>query len=195
VLFYQRFHAGIRDGSVTVTFRRWRRPQATAGRIQRTPAGRIEVLAVDVVDPGSISDRDARRAGYPSAAELTAALRGDETLPLYRVEFRAVHEPDPRDVLAADDRLAAADVADIERRLERLDRASSSGPWTEATLAAIAARPATRAADLAADLGRERLEFKRDVRKLKALGLTLSLEVGYRLSPRGRAYWRRRNAR
>ena len=73
--------------------------------------------------------------------------------------------------------------------------AHSGGPWTEATLAAIAARPATRAADLAADLGRERLEFKRDVRKLKALGLTLSLEVGYRLSPRGQAYWRERNAR
>ena len=36
--------------------------------------------------------------------------------------------------------------------------------------------------------GRERLPFKADVRKLKALGLTESLEVGYRLSPRGRAY-------
>ena len=30
--------------------------------------------------------------------------------------------------------------------------------------------------------------FKRDVRKLKELGLTRSLEVGYELSPRGRAY-------
>ena len=30
--------------------------------------------------------------------------------------------------------------------------------------------------------------FKRDVRKLKELGLTESLPVGYRLSPRGRAY-------
>jgi hypothetical protein len=29
--------------------------------------------------------------------------------------------------------------------------------------------------------------FKADVRKLKELGLTESLEVGYRLSPRGRA--------
>jgi hypothetical protein len=38
--------------------------------------------------------------------------------------------------------------------------------------------------------GRERLEFKRDVRKLKELGLTLSLEVGYELSPRGRAFVR-----
>ena len=31
------------------------------------------------------------------------------------------------------------------------------------------------------------LSFKRDVRRLKELGLTESLEVGYRLSPRGRA--------
>ena len=34
--------------------------------------------------------------------------------------------------------------------------------------------------------GRERHPFKTDVRKLKELGLTESLEVGYRLSPRGR---------
>ena len=55
-------------------------------------------------------------------------------------------------------------------------------------LRAIAARPATRAADLAAGFGRETQPFKLDVRKLKNLGLTISLEVGYRLSPRGEAY-------
>jgi hypothetical protein len=42
-----------------------------------------------------------------------------------------------------------------------------------------------------ARLGRERLPFKADVRKLKALGLTISLDVGYRLSPRGEAVLRR----
>ena len=46
----------------------------------------------------------------------------------------------------------------------------------------IAARPATRAPDLAASFGRETAPFKIDVRKLKNLGLTLSLPVGYRLS-------------
>ena len=55
-------------------------------------------------------------------------------------------------------------------------------------LETIAAQPATRAADLAAQFGRETLPFKTDVRKLKNLGLTESLEVGYRLSPRGAAY-------
>ena len=41
---------------------------------------------------------------------------------------------------------------------------------------------------LAASLGRETLPFKRDVRKLKELGLTCSLPVGYEISHRGRAY-------
>jgi Mn-dependent DtxR family transcriptional regulator len=51
----------------------------------------------------------------------------------------------------------------------------------------ISERPAVRAPDLAASLGRETQPFKTDVRKLKEMGLTESLEVGYRLSPRGRA--------
>jgi hypothetical protein len=47
--------------------------------------------------------------------------------------------------------------------------------------------PERRAPDLAARLGRQTAEFKRDVRKLKELGLTESLDIGYRLSPRGEA--------
>jgi hypothetical protein len=116
-------------------------------------------------------------------------LRGEPGDPVYRVRFHPVLEPDPRDVLAADAELSDADLAAIDRRLARLDAASTYGPWTAATLAIIAERPAVRAADLAAALGRERAPFKLDVRKLKALGLTLSLDIGYRLSPRGQAYW------
>ena len=85
---------------------------------------------------------------------------------------------------------ADLDSAELERlraRLERFDSASRHGPWTRATSELIAASPETRAEDLAASVGREKLPFKRDVRKLKELGLTESLLVGYRLSPRGRA--------
>ncbi len=57
----------------------------------------------------------------------------------------------------------------------------------------IGRRPATVSTELAAELGRERAPFKLDVRKLKALGLTISLERGYRLSPRGEAYLRQRS--
>jgi hypothetical protein len=190
VLFEQRFWPLIADGSVTVTFRRWRRPQARAGRRQRTAAGIIEVDQVDVVTVADIGEPDAGPAGYRSAAELIADLRGDESLPLYRVTFHVVDGPDPRAELAASAALTDDDVAAIGRRLDRLDRSSPHGPWTRQVLAVIAAQPGRRAPDLAAMFGRETLPFKTDVRKLKNLGLTISLRVGYRLSPRGEAYLR-----
>jgi hypothetical protein len=187
-LFSQRFWAGIQDGSITVTFRRWKRQQVLAGRRYRTPAGIIEVDAVKPVDPARITNADARRAGFVSADALRSELRGDDTMATYRIAFRAVHDPDPRSELAADSTLSADDVAAIDKRLDRLDAASSHGPWTAAVLAVIRDRPATRAPDLAASFGRETQPFKTDVRKLKNLGLTISLKVGYELSPRGAAY-------
>ena len=141
-----------------------------------------------MVHPSRIARADARAAGYASPAEARADLRGDPADPVYRLRIRAVDTPDPRDELAADDRLTAADVEAITARLDRMDRTSSSGPWTAATLSIIAENPEVRAPDLAARLGRETQPFKLDVRKLKNLGLTISLRVGYRLSPRGRAY-------
>jgi hypothetical protein len=192
VLFEARFAPGIADGSVNLTFRRWKRNQATPGRTYRTAAGRIEIEAVEVVPADAITDAEARRAGYPDAAALRGDLRGTPDLPVYRVAFHAAAGPDPRDELAADASLTADDVAEIDKRLARLDAASSHGPWTEAVLRVIATRPATRAPDLAESFGRETAPFKIDVRKLKNLGLTISLPVGYRLSPRGEAYLRTR---
>ena len=72
-----------------------------------------------------------------------------------------------------------------------MDSRSADGAWTARVLDVISSSPAVRAADLAADLGMEKAKFKQRVRKLKTLGLTESLEVGYRLSPRGRAAWKR----
>ena len=193
MLFQARFWPLIVDGSVTVTFRRWRRRQVVAGHRYRTGhriVGRqmIEVDSVEVIDPATITDPDARRSGYPDAATLRDDLRGDDDLPVYRIEFHRVDEPDPRSVLAASADLSPADRAELDRRLDRLDRAAAHGPWTRATLAVIAGQPGRRAGDLAAWFGRETQPFKTDVRKLKNLGLTESLEVGYRLSPRGEAY-------
>jgi hypothetical protein len=97
---------------------------------------------------------------------------------------------DPRVVLREQESLDSAERANLERRLARLDAASPTGPWTRTVLDLLDQRPAVRASDLAASLGLERDVFKRNVRKLKELGLTESLEVGYRLSPRGRALLR-----
>ncbi|MGY2700452.1 hypothetical protein [Nocardioides sp. HB32] len=115
---------------------------------------------------------------------------GTGDLPTYRVRLSWAG-PDPRVALRESADLTDDDVAAIDARLERLDRASSHGPWTMATLDLIRRRPHTRAPDLAAEVGRERDPFKIDVRKLKNLGLTRSFEVGYEVSPRGLAYLER----
>lgn len=192
VLVQARLREPIERGDVTLLFRRWRRCQAVAGHHYRTAAGRLVVDAVDEVAVAAITDGDARRAGYPDAAALVDDLRGSADLPIYRLAVRALEGPDPRDVLAGKAALTARERRELDERLARLDRSSTHGPWTAATLDLIAERPAVRAPDLAAELGRETLPFKTDVRKLKNLGLTLSLPVGYRLSPRGAAYRRRR---
>ena len=192
MLIERRLHAGIRDGTVTVMFRRWKRQQVTAGNTYRTAAGRIVVDEVTEVAPSRIRSADARAAGYPSVAAAVADLRGAPGDPVFLLRIHLAAEEDPRAALAADADLSTEDVVEITRRLDRLDRASTHGPWTAETLDVIRRRPAVRAGDLAAELGREMLPFKVDVRKLKNLGLTLSLEVGYRLSPRGEAYVRLR---
>jgi hypothetical protein len=186
VLFPQRFHAGLADGSVTLAFRRWRRPSVKAGGRQRTPVGELAIDAVDEVALDDITDDEARRAGYADRAELLGELarRADGTL--YRIEFHHAGA-DPRIALREQAQLSDDEWQRIAARLDRLDRASRHGPWTATVLRLIAERPAVRAADLAESLGREKLPFKTDVRKLKELGLTESLEVGYRISPRGRA--------
>ena len=186
MLFEQRLWAALADGSVTVTFRRWRRPRARPGGRHRTPAGVLAVDAVAEVDPAAITEDDARRAGFVDLAALLRQLDRHGDGPVYRVDFHHAGA-DPREALREADDLAEEDLAGLRARLERLDRAARDGPWTVATLELIGDRPGVRAADLAAAAGRERLPFKADVRKLKELGLTESLEVGYRLSPRGRA--------
>ena len=180
---------GIVEGRVTLAFRRWDRPRAKAGALHRTPVGLVAIDAVHVVRLDSITAAEARAAGASSRAELLRFLRGRNGTAgrVYRVQLRYAGA-DPRIALRADAALSDADLAATQARLARLDRTGRKGPWTRDVLELIAANPARRAPDLAAMRGLPTQPFKTDVRKLKELGLTESLEVGYRISPRGRAY-------
>ena len=184
MLFRKADYERIASGEITVAFRRWKRPAVRPGGTQVTPVGVIAFESAEPVDPVAITDADARRAGYRSRGEVVAELDYRSEGEPYRVEFRLAG-PDPRIALRERADLTDGEVAELCARLNRLDR--HDGPWTEAFLELIERRPATRAADLAAELGWERQPFKLNVRKLKNLGLTESLAAGYRLSPRGRA--------
>lgn len=177
--------AAIRAGAVDLAFRRWARPRVVVGTRMRTGVGLLEVTSVEQVSVSSLRAEDARRAGAPSLAALKKALAARSEDPAWRIGL-AYAGPDPREALRAtvpDE----AELATITARLDRLDASSAYGPWTRETLDLIDLHPTVRAPDLAAQVGRETADFKKDVRKLKELGLTESLAIGYLLSPRGQA--------
>lgn len=177
---------GLREGTITLTVRRWTRPQAKVGGRYRTGGGLLEVTAIEQVAAAAITDEDAVRCGSVDRAALFAVIGVESDVDLvYRIELRRLGEV-PDDPLPLDDDLSDGDVAAITKRLDRM------GDWPLETLGLIREHPARRAGDLADMVGRERLVFKTDVRKLKNLGLTISLGTGYRLSPRGEAYLRLR---
>lgn len=177
--------AAIKAGDVDLAFRRWDRPRVVVGTRLRTRVGLLEVTSVDKVAPSRITAEEARRAGATSVIELRRMLEAKADRPVWRVGLRHAGA-DPREQLRAT-LPDAHEVTRIRERLDRMDRISAIGPWTRATLEVIDRSPTVRAPELAAELGRDTPSFKRDVRKLKELGLTESLDIGYRLSPRGAA--------
>jgi hypothetical protein len=181
MLFRQDVLQGIADGRVTLAFRRWRRPPPAEGTTLRSPVGVLSLDRVSVVDEGDITPDDVRRTGL-SVEDLRASIRGEGRL--LRIELRLVGS-DPR-IALRDTLPGSLEIDAIATRLTRIDR-SSAAPWTTRYLRLIAGQPGVVSHVLARQVGDDTAPFKRRVRQLKELGLTESLEVGYRLSPRGRA--------
>jgi hypothetical protein len=180
----------IARGEIDTQFRRQKKPTVKPGGTLRTHVGMLEIVDVAQVELDDVTDEDARRSGAADReqviAELTKKVEGD----FYRVRLR-YGGADPRLALRVNDDLSEADVIALTAKLDRLDRSATDGAWTRQTMRLIADHPHVRAPDLAAAVGRETAPFKNDVRKLKALGLTISHSPGYELSPRGHELLRR----
>lgn len=170
----------IKAGEVDTQFRRWTRPTVKTGGSLTTAWG---VLAIDAVEPIALNDvteGDLRRCGVATLAELESYLAPEGQLYCVRLHYAG---EDPRIAL----REVIPDAAELAALAKKLSKMDGLEPWTIATLSLIEQFPEKRAASLAKRMGMDQLPFKVRVRKLKALGLTESLEIGYRLSPRGTA--------
>lgn len=183
MLFRTKDLEAIFAGRVTTAFRRWKKPGAKPGSQQRTQLGMVAIDAVEEINPNTLTEADARAANYPDLASLHAMFDAQEGT-CYRITLRP-GGADPRAALQNDADISPDDRIKIDKRLAKLDAVT---PWTRATLECIRDNPAVVSTRLAEILGRERFSLKDDIRKLKALGLTESLDVGYRLSKRGNAY-------
>lgn len=185
MLFKKFLYPEIAAGRVTVAFRRWVRPTVKPGGNLKTPVGVLAIRAVAQVSEEEITARDARAAGYDSRPELLADLARRNEGNLYRIDFEYRGE-DPRLALRQETDFSEAEWLQLRTKLERVDAASPSRAWTLSTLRLLEKNPGVRSAELAPQLDQDQPAFKRNVRKLKNLGLTESLGTGYRLSPRGR---------
>jgi hypothetical protein len=171
---------------VSCTYRRWEVVRPKVGSRFTTSAGVVEVTSIARADEEQLTEQDAAEAGFDSVADLIKWCRAKGNGDLYRIGI-ALAGPDPRIELRRTNNLETADVAALNAKLDRMDRAAGQ-PWTRSTLRQISRLPGVVSTELAAEVGQERRAYKLRVRRLKALGLTESLERGYRLSPRGQAY-------
>lgn len=175
----------IKSGERSLVFRRWRRPTVKSGGSLKTAVGVLGIERVIKIERSQITKRDATRAGHSSLSDLLTSLDSREG-DIYRIEIRFAGA-DPRIKLRANDRLSKSDLQEVQAKLARLDSASRMGDWTRKVLQTIDQHPRVVAAELARRLGFEKQWLKQNIRKLKNLGLTISHEIGYELSPRGRA--------
>lgn len=181
---------GLADGSITVTIRTWTRAQAKTGGHYRVAGLLLEATDVRQVRADELTETDAQAAGAGTLDALLHRLGTPESERLlWRVEFRCIGRDD-RAERREQAELSPDDIAALKIRLDRLDARSPSGAWTRTTLGLIEKYPGVVSTALARHAKQERPAFKLNVRKLKEMGLTESLDIGYRLSPRGEALLR-----
>lgn len=183
----------IRRGEIDLQFRRWKRATVKPGGTLKTRVGVLQIGAIDPVTVAQVTEKDVRRAGFDNRAGFLDWLETMKPGDLCRIEVSYLGE-DPRVALRQKSKLGLAELAEIDATLDALDGRAEIGAWTTKFLEKIEKHPGRLAEELGQELGLDKHPFKLRVRKLKALGLTESLEVGYRLSPRGEAVLKHRRA-
>lgn len=189
MLFKQKHLEGIKAGDISLAFRKWKKLSVSAGSLIKTSVGVIKINSTKQISLSEITDPDAAKAGFANAQALVQLLESQKEGLIYKIEVSFDSE-DPRVELRETESLEEEDFETLKAALDNLDKFSKVGKWTTKTLQVIQENPKMKAADLAVKAKKEKEWLKLNVRKLKGLGLTISHEPGYTLSPRGEEYLR-----
>ena len=152
------------------------------GATQLTQAGLLKITDIQEVDANKLTSKELRDSDQ-TITGIHKLASGDGFLFEIRVQFAGA---DPRISLRNKALENIDDYHNLKIKLDKYDK-SKNGPWTH-ILDEINQHPGKKAQTLANNLSLEKLWLKTQIRKLKALGLTISLDVGYKLSPRGFSY-------
>lgn len=178
---------GIKSGEITVAFRKWQKVLIKSGSLLQTSVGLLEIGKIETIKENDITDKDAMLAGFNDTKQLLESFNHSSAGTIFKISV-SYHSADPRIKLRNQTELSEQQFADLKVRLERLDRYSKQGFWTEKILLTIKDSPNLHAIGIATLTGFEKEWLKLNIRKLKNLGLTISHNVGYELSPLGKEY-------
>ena len=182
----------IKTGEISLAFRKWKRPSVKKGTLMNTSIGQVQILDITKIDISSITEKDALKSGFNDLNALIAVLNSRDGGQIYKVEV-SYSNPDPRIELRNDSEITQTDFDKIKAKLNRLDKYSRSGNWTLHILGAIMENPKLNAGQLAEKTGKEKEWLKTNIRKLKNIGLTVSHNPGYTISPRGKIFMEKLN--
>lgn len=187
MLFKEIHLQGIKSGAITLAFRKWQKVSVKSGSLLHTSVGLLEIGRIATVNENDITDKDAVKAGFTDKSQLLRSFTRNSTGTIFKISFR-YHGADPRIELREQTALSEQQFEDLKVKLDRLDRGSKQGYWTEKILLTIKDNPNLHALGIAKLTGFEKEWLKLNIRKLKNSGLTISNNIGYELSPLGNEY-------
>ncbi|SKB86497.1 hypothetical protein [Dyadobacter psychrophilus] len=184
MLIKQKHLEGILSGNITLAFRKWKNLSVKKDSLLKTSIGVVKITDITETDLAQISEEDAKQAGYDHVQALTSELEKTVNGVVYKIQL-SYHQPDPRIDLRQKKQISEEELGELKDKLLKLDKFSNQGKWTTKVLNAIQENPRLPAAELAPKVNKEKEWLKVNIRKLKNLGLTISHEPGYTLSPLG----------
>lgn len=193
MLFKEIHLVGIKSGKIRLAFRKWQKVSVKIGSYLNTAIGLVEIHKIEIVNENDITDKDALNAGFTNKNQLLKSFTRNSTGKIFKISV-SYHSADPRIKLREQTEISEQQFADLKNKLERLDNHSRQGHWTEKILFSIKDNPNLHAIGIAKLTGFEKEWLKLNIRKLKNLGLTISHNVGYEISPLGKLFIEKLNA-
>ena len=187
MLFKQKDLEGIKGGKISLAFRKWKKLSVAEGNLVQSSVGILKIGKVEEINLQKITVEEAEKAGFKTASALIQLLEQQKEGIIYRIEV-AFHSENPSVEANDGEGLDEDEFEILKTALDNLDKYSKIGKWTVKTLQVIRENPKMKAADLAVKARKEKEWLKLNIRKLKALGLTISHEPGYTLSAKGEEY-------
>ncbi|MCE7044426.1 hypothetical protein [Dyadobacter sp. CY312] len=187
MLFKEIHLRGIRSGNITLAFRKWQKAFVKKGSLLHTSIGLVQIHAIEAINESDITSQDALNAGFPDKKQLVQSFVQNGEGTIFKISI-SYHSADPRIKLREQSEISEQQFADLKKKLVRLDNLSKHGHWTERILLTIKDNPNLHAVGIAMQTGFEKEWLKLNIRKLKNLGLTISHNIGYELSPLGEKF-------